>query len=293
MRGRTAHESVFNINDGDFRCPSHAAGLLARSARGPAAWPGRCSVLPSSWNGWRRARMTSSKRSAAATRSKRRFLSAARATCDFYIAKRPPDGVPYWDTGAPGLAKLGDYLHRPADPFNDHEPVDSSAAAIAAQGLLRLGHYLVHEAGETKDGVRYVEAGLTIVHTLLDEPYLSTSPRAPGTDPALGLSSAERLGLRPARPQGAVRRIQHVGRLPRPRSRPVRRAPGRERAVLHLFRTRHWNRLTTEARRSQRRVMQECQEGVTTLSFCKSLATHLLTALCALCVLCGESCLGK
>ena len=28
---------------------------------------------------------------------------------------------------------------RPADPFNQHEPVDSSAAAIAAQGLPRLG----------------------------------------------------------------------------------------------------------------------------------------------------------
>ena len=31
----------------------------------------------------------------------------------------PADGVPYWDTGAPGLAGLGDYLDRPADPFND------------------------------------------------------------------------------------------------------------------------------------------------------------------------------
>ena len=34
-------------------------------------------------------------------------------------------------TGAPGLAMLGDYRNRPAEPFNDHEPVDSSAATIA------------------------------------------------------------------------------------------------------------------------------------------------------------------
>ena len=41
---------------------------------------------------------------------------------------RPSDGIPYWDTGAPGLAQMGDYLSHAADPFNAHEPVDSSAA---------------------------------------------------------------------------------------------------------------------------------------------------------------------
>jgi hypothetical protein len=90
---------------------------------------------------------------------------AATATGDFYVDNTPTDGVPYWDTGAPGLAELGDYLSRPADPFNAHEPVDSSAAAIAAQGLLRLGRHL----GER----RYWQAGLTVADALLDEPYLS------------------------------------------------------------------------------------------------------------------------
>jgi hypothetical protein len=108
------------------------------------------------------------------------LLKAAKATCDFYVRETPTCGVPFWDTGAPGLASLGDYQDRPADPFNDHEPVDSSAAAIAAQGLLRLGHYLVHTKGETKPGVRYVEAGLAVVNTLLDEPYLSSDPRHEG-----------------------------------------------------------------------------------------------------------------
>jgi hypothetical protein len=102
-------------------------------------------------------------------------LQAARATCEFYIAQTPVCGVPYWDTGAPGLAVLGDYLDRPADPHNDREPVDSSAAAIAAQGLLRLGHYLTNQRSDTS-GQRYTQAGLTVLRTLFDEPYLSSEP---------------------------------------------------------------------------------------------------------------------
>ena len=101
---------------------------------------------------------------------------AARAACDFYIEHTPTCGVPYWDTGAPDRHKLGDYLSRPAEPYNDHEPVDSSAAAIAAQGLLRLGHYLSETSDAAEDGARYTQAGLTVLRTLLDEPYLSTDP---------------------------------------------------------------------------------------------------------------------
>jgi hypothetical protein len=79
------------------------------------------------------------------------------------------DGVPYWDAGAPGADAWRD---RPADPFNDCEPVDSSAAAIAAQGLLRFGRL----SGED----RYVQAGLRVLDTIFDEPYLSTDPSHQG-----------------------------------------------------------------------------------------------------------------
>jgi len=106
-------------------------------------------------------------------------LKAATATCDFYIEHTPADGIPYWDTGAPNLHKLGNYLDRAADPFNDHEPVDSSAAAIGAQGLLRLGHYL-KKHGDPKNGDRYWQAGLTVLDTLFDEPYLSADPNHQG-----------------------------------------------------------------------------------------------------------------
>jgi hypothetical protein len=103
------------------------------------------------------------------------MMTAARATCDFYIDHAAcADGIPYWDTGAPGLASLGDWAARDADPFNDHEPVDSSAAAIGAQGLLRLGHLLARRG---EDGERYVQAGLRVLATLFDSsgPYLSQS----------------------------------------------------------------------------------------------------------------------
>lgn len=84
-----------------------------------------------------------------------------------------------WDTGAPHLHRLGNYAAKTSDPYNQWEPVDSSAAAIAAQGLIRLGNYLTAN-GEKKSGVRYRQAGLTISRTLFREPYLSTDPKHQG-----------------------------------------------------------------------------------------------------------------
>jgi hypothetical protein len=108
------------------------------------------------------------------------LYDAACATCDFYIEHAAAaDGVPYWDTGAPGLAAVREWGARPADPFNDHEPVDSSAAAIAAQGLLRLARVVEGRGG---DGSRYEQAGLRVLETLIDEggPYLSVDPKHQG-----------------------------------------------------------------------------------------------------------------
>jgi unsaturated chondroitin disaccharide hydrolase len=102
---------------------------------------------------------------------------AAEATSEFYISHTPTDGVPYWDTGAPGLHLLGDLYGRPADPANDIEPVDSSAAVNAAQGLLRFGAW---RQANGRDGSRYRQGGLTIMKTLLSELYLSRDPSHQG-----------------------------------------------------------------------------------------------------------------
>ena len=176
--GRTAHESVFNIKDGNFRCPNSQQGYSPFSTwtRGNA-WAICGFAEQLEWFD------TLDEISLEIFSGKKNVISfllkAAKATADFYIDHSPTDGVPYWDTGAPNLHKLGDYLNKPADPFNDFEPVDSSAAAIAAQGLLRLGRYLLRK-GEAITGGRYMQAGLSILNTIFDEPYLSTDPKHQG-----------------------------------------------------------------------------------------------------------------
>ena len=176
--GRTAHESIFNVNDGNFRCPNSQQGYTGFSTwtRG-LAWAmlgfteelELLEKLPEN-----ETELLGGKQEI-----EKMMLKAANATCDFYIENTPVDGIPYWDTGAPNLHKLVNYLEKPADPFNDWEPVDSSAAAIGAQGLLRLGKYLTGK-GEKEAGEKYWQAGLTVMNSLLNYPYLSTDPKHQG-----------------------------------------------------------------------------------------------------------------
>ncbi len=178
VRGRVAHESIFNLNDGSYRCPCSQQGFSPFSTwtRG-LAWillgfseqvEFLESLPPAAFKPeWNKKNVI------------KRFVDVATAVADYYIEESPTDGIPYWDTGAPDLSRMSDYRNRPADPFNEHEPVDSSAAVIAAQGFVRLGKYLMTN-GEKKAGQRYLAAGLTITRTVLQEPYLSTSSKHEG-----------------------------------------------------------------------------------------------------------------
>ena len=176
-RGRTAHESIFNVNDGNYRCPGTQQGYsgfttwtrgLAWAICGFSEELELLDQLPETVFDF--------------GHSKKEIidivLKAATATADFYIKNTPIDGVPYWDTGAPGLVHLGKYLEKPSDPYNSYEPIDSSAAAIAAQGMLRLGKYL--QSKQDKKGNQYVQAGLTTASSLLSEPYISTDTEHQG-----------------------------------------------------------------------------------------------------------------
>ena len=154
VMGRVAHEAIFNVRSGTFRCPSTQQGYAPVST-----WTRGLAWIICGYAELLEYVQTLSDEDAApyggSEALTRLMLRPLKATCDFYLREMPTCGVPYWDTGAPGLVHLGNYQEKKADPFNDYEPVDSSAAAIAAQGLLRYGRYL----GEEGEGAPYWQAG--------------------------------------------------------------------------------------------------------------------------------------
>lgn len=80
-----------------------------------------------------------------------RFLQTAQAVADYFISHLPADFVPYWD-----FSKSGS------------EARDSSAAAIAAGGLLELSTYVATQT----DADRYKNAALNIQASLSSPAYL-------------------------------------------------------------------------------------------------------------------------
>ena len=136
--GSTAHEGIFDLESGEFLRQATHQGWRGDScwSRG-LAWSlygfGACYGY---------------------TRDPR-FLATAQACADFYIENTPADGVPPWDYDAPEESR---------------GQVDTSAAAIAASGLFRLG-------GLTADpmkGLLYDSVARHIVKTLCTK-YLADS----------------------------------------------------------------------------------------------------------------------
>ncbi len=211
VRGRVAHECVFNLNDGNFRCPSTQQGyspfttwtrglawamlgfaeqlefldsLEPPSAALPLARARRPRHLrflprqhPSRWHpllGHRRSRPGKSRRLA---RRPRRPLPCRRARRQLRRRHRRP-----------GIAAPG--------------PPPRRRPLLAGRPLHRR-------------------------HALC-RPVPCHRSRAPGPASAFRLPPPQRLEL-------AARRILHVGRLPRPRARPLPSPPGRRRAVPEVL----------------------------------------------------------
>jgi unsaturated chondroitin disaccharide hydrolase len=83
-----------------------------------------------------------------------RFLDTARRVADWFVAHLPADRIPYWDFDAPGI------------PL---EPRDTSAAAIAASGLLELST-LDPDPARAQG---YASTARSILTALSVPPYLS------------------------------------------------------------------------------------------------------------------------
>ncbi len=172
VRGRTTHEAIFNMTDGAYRCPNSQQGYTGFSTwtRGLAwalcGFPEELELLDA---------MPDAELEPHGGRAKWESLmrNAATATADFFLQHTPTDGISYWDTGAPQLHRLGDYLDRPAEPCNDFEPVDSTASAIGAQGLFRLARYL-RTKGDAENADRYDAAARVTAQALFSDTYLST-----------------------------------------------------------------------------------------------------------------------
>ncbi len=93
-----------------------------------------------------------------------RFLATAQNLADYFISHLPPDYVPYWDFSTSSPA-----------------PRDSSAAAIAAAGLLELGTYMTDPTLQAK----YYNAALNIQTSLSSTALYLANPAVSPTDGVL------------------------------------------------------------------------------------------------------------
>ena len=139
--GSTAHEGIFDGGTGAFLRQTTHQGF-----RGDSCWSrGLTWSLYGFGIAYRYTR-------------DRRFLETAELNADFYIERTPAHGVPPWDYDAP--------------PEQRGQP-DSSAAAIAASGLLDLAEFTASRAKARL----YRDTALTILQTLAEDEYLArTTP---------------------------------------------------------------------------------------------------------------------
>jgi unsaturated chondroitin disaccharide hydrolase len=108
--GSTAHEGIYDTETGEFLRQTTHQGF-----RGDSCWArGLTWALYGFGTCYEYSRDP-------------RFLATAEACADYYITHTPADGVPPWDYNAPNESR---------------KLLDTSAAAIAASGLLRLSRLL-------------------------------------------------------------------------------------------------------------------------------------------------------
>ena len=128
--GSTAHEGVFDVETGEFLRQTTQQGF-----RGDSCW--------SRGLAWALYGFTASYEYSRDPR----FLHTAETCADYYITHTPGDGVPPWDYNAPAE-------HRAL--------IDTSAAAIASAGLMRLCRHIA----DPMKGHFYWSTAIHILRTL-------------------------------------------------------------------------------------------------------------------------------
>jgi unsaturated chondroitin disaccharide hydrolase len=138
--GSTAHEGIFDTDTGEFLRQSTQQGY-----RGDSCWSrGLTWALYGFATCYEYSRDPN-------------FLRTAEDCADYYIAHSGADGVPPWDFNAPA---------------DSRKQADTSAAAIAAAGMLRLCRLL----SDPVKGHFYWSTGIRILRTL-SERHLGTKQR--------------------------------------------------------------------------------------------------------------------
>jgi unsaturated chondroitin disaccharide hydrolase len=142
--GSTAHEGLFDLETGEFLRQTTQQGY-----RGDSCWTrGLAWALYGFGAAYRHARDA-------------RFLRTAEACADFYVANCPADGVPPWDFDAPPESR---------------GLVDTSAAAIAASGLLQLADI----GGDAMKAKGYADNARRILGTLCERYLAAGDPEWEG-----------------------------------------------------------------------------------------------------------------
>jgi unsaturated chondroitin disaccharide hydrolase len=138
--GSTAHEALFDLNTGECLRQSTHQGY-----RGDSCWS---RGLAWSLYGFTRSFLQS---------GRPEYLETALLNAEYYLTHTPSDGVPPWDFDAPESGPLS------------IAQVDTSAAAIAASGLLDLAD----AAPDSTRAHAYREFALTSLQTL-SQKYLGS-----------------------------------------------------------------------------------------------------------------------
>jgi unsaturated chondroitin disaccharide hydrolase len=134
--GSTSHEGLFNLQTGEFLRQTTYQGW-----RNDSSW--------ARGQTWALSGFTT----AYQYTQDQRFLDTARRCAEFYLLRTPANGVPPNDWEEP----------------NPVQPYESSAAAIAADGLLKLAR----ATPEGAEADRYQEHAFIILNTLLNPEFLA------------------------------------------------------------------------------------------------------------------------